>query len=118
MDEPGRGRLSLWVLLAVLGVATVVGEVALSAFGLGSYSLAVLPVTAGIGMVYLIATSPREPRKEDEEEPFDDPVEEALAHPPSDPPVLAEPMAREGGSGLAPSSVEPESSADVRSGGA
>ena len=70
-------RLPLWILLAVLGAATLVGEVALFASGLGAYALAVLPVTVGAGLAYLLWKAPASRVSAPADEPFDDPVEEA-----------------------------------------
>ncbi|MCI4354540.1 MAG: hypothetical protein L3K06_04165 [Thermoplasmata archaeon] len=90
MDRTSE-RLPLWVLLAGLGGATLVGEVALYTTGYGAYALAVLPVTVGVGLVYLFWKAPASRAPDTDDEPFDDPVVEALRPPEAaEPPMPAE----------------------------
>jgi len=77
MEAP-TPRLALWVLLVALGAATILGELALFGVGLGSYALAVPVVTVGVGLAYLAWKTPARRATTPEEEPFDDPVEEAV----------------------------------------
>src|SRR5271169_7081897 len=77
--EPRPQRLALWVLLLALGAATLLGELALFHVGLGADALAVPIVAVVVGLAYLAWAAPARPAPlpTPEDEPFDDPVEEA-----------------------------------------
>ena len=79
MTEPEHPRLSLWVLLLVLGGFTLAGEWILFLAGLGAYALVVPVLAALVGLAYLATAAPaRRPAASADDEPFEDPVEEAL----------------------------------------
>lgn len=77
--EPRPQRLALWVLLLALGAATLLGELALFRVGLGADALGVPIVAMVVGLAYLAWAAPARPAPAPtpEDEPFDDPVEEA-----------------------------------------
>ncbi|MCI4348043.1 MAG: hypothetical protein L3J97_05430 [Thermoplasmata archaeon] len=75
--------LSFGSLLAILGAATVVGVGVAVVLQIILLIPVVMAVALGIGLVYLLATGATEPRvaattvEASDEEPFEDPVEEA-----------------------------------------
>ncbi|MCI4353088.1 MAG: hypothetical protein L3K14_06850 [Thermoplasmata archaeon] len=75
--------LSFGPLLAILGVATVVGVGVVVVLGVFVLIPVVMAVVLGAGLVYLLATGTSEPLAAPatagapDEEPFEDPVEEA-----------------------------------------
>lgn len=77
------GRLPFGLVLALLAVATLAGVFALDRLGFGAYSLVAIAITGAIAVAYLWEYSRRleigraSPTEEDDE-PFDDPVEAAL----------------------------------------
>jgi hypothetical protein len=82
--RPRPPRLALWIILLVLGVATLLGEFFLFRLGLGADALGVPVLTVGAGLAYLLWAAPATDRRAaPTEEPFDDPVEEALRPEPS-----------------------------------
>jgi hypothetical protein len=74
-----RPRLALWVLLPILAAIALGGEYLVFRFGYGTYALGAPIVAVVLGLAYLAWAAPARgaPPPRVEEEPFDDPVEEA-----------------------------------------
>ena len=108
------GRLPFSLVLGLLATATLGGVAALGVLGFGLWSLAVIPLTAGGGVAYLMEysqrapTPPSSPAGDPEEEPFDDPVEEADRASPTAAGATSEPPV----GSCAPSPEQPVNSED------
>jgi hypothetical protein len=73
-------RLALWVLLPILAAIALGGEYLGFRLGYGTYALGAPIGAVVIGLAYLAWAAPARgaPTPKTEEEPFDDPVEEAV----------------------------------------